>query len=175
MKFEIWMSIFMALFFAISALLMAVAQIKNGEAADKILDSVINYENAKVVSDIELRQLLMVINRLLIANSQQINQNYGCLGTILAEKMEPFNQTLYEDIKNTCFYGNISLNITYPELNQTMFENPIESYLHEIDNIWHLRRQAIRWQFGSIISFILGMACFIFLVEKKVIDFSMRR
>jgi len=175
MKFETWMSLFMALFFAVSAITMATAQIKGGEAIDKTLDIIINYENAKIVTNSQLKHFLLATNQLLIINAQLINKNHGCLGTVFAEKMKPFNQSLYEDMKNSCFYDDMDLNITYPDLNQTVFEEPIKSYLNEIKGISTLRKQAMWWQYGSIISFIFGIACFIFLIEKKVIDFSIGR
>ena len=174
MKFENLMIALVSVFFGISALTMGIAQFKNSEVGDMVLESIVDYENFKIISDYQTRQMLLVTDQLLITNSQQINRNYACLVIILAERMTPFNRTEYEQISRECISSDMKLDFTHPDSNISITD-PLETYSKKIDEIWRLRRQAVWWQFGSIISFILGIACFILLTEKKVIDFSIKK
>jgi len=159
--------ILMSLFLGFSSLAMGISQITNSEATDKTIESIINYENSNILSDYQAKQLILMNSQLSLSNSKQINRNYACLTTILAEKMVPFNQTLYEQIKQGCIGDEFGLDIDYPNLDEYNLTNPIENYNKNLEKIYSLRTKASIWQMISIFSFILGVGCMIMLFTIK--------
>ena len=165
--FEGWMVFFITLFFAISSIFLGISQTRNNEATDLVLESVISYENQRIFSDLDIKSLILLNSQQSAKLSEQVNTNYGCLISILAERMEPFDRELYDLAINTCKL-NIS-KINYPaKTNYT--SNPIQEYTDKIEEIYDLRGKAKTWQFWSTISFMFALASFVLILEKRFIE-----
>ncbi len=176
MKFENWCAILTSLFFALSALTMGFAQIKTSSATDLIIDSIIGYENSRIISDEEVKMMILETDRWIIQTSTQVNTNYACLGAILAERTEPFNRTLYGELLYHCIPQNFSIEtIDFGTIENFNPSEPISSFNDKLNKIGNLRIWAIWLQGSSVIFFTLGVACLIFLIKKKVLDFSNKR
>jgi hypothetical protein len=158
--------------FALSAIFLVVAQDRDNEATNYLIDSVIQFEKLQYLSNLEIINLeLLNINYLdkdielskkMFLCSVALNYNlYNIQDTNFQQELysECINSSSLEDI---LMHENNLLNSTYNLQNLSYSINPFQTLSDNFDEFKKLKRSSSYWKLAGLITFLIGFFIFYF-------------